>query len=1291
MKRIDLIAPLAILFLLTSALLPAAPVSADLPADLPTSFPQAGPPWYLRGDFNGWGTPGDLMYDDGTHGDDVAGDDIHTRILTITDTGRYEFKVDDGNWTDPYPPSNAWIETITDSQAVKFTFDTNVYDDGWVPSTLIVNAQDGVTEWTAVGDWQGWDNGNPATAMVPLGGGMYAYTTTIATAGFHEYKAVRTGTWDAVGPDGASGGRSINTANVGFNTYMDDQQVLFLADVGSGRITLRLQTPAIVINEFAAKGTEWIELYNPTTATVDLTGWYVSNWEDDEVITATILPDGYYSWDTSLGLSNTGDEIVLYDPYDTLVDEVAYGTHGGAPIEPYGDSVARSPNGYDSDDFARDWNLDPDPTRDAANDAAPIDLGSSLLINEMSNYSPPDNDAMELYNPTDSDIPLDSWWISDGDDWGQIITTSVVPAMGWLTFNPNDVGVSFSSSDVAYLFMPDGTRVDQIGWDGEYEDYTFQRICDGWGPNDGYDWDSSWGGLTWFDLPHTLGYTNSHSNCAPLDVDAAIAKDGPTAGVSPGDRITYTLSFSLTTIRPAGDLLITDTLPGEVTFYTFTSSLPVTWTGTVSPVVFQVPTLYGLQEERILLVADILTDVLPGTELVNAATISASGDMTLTNNVATLTTTLGGTELSLAKEGPDFALHGGPIAYTLTYEFAGEPAEGVVITDVLPLGVLSPTASPPPTQEIISGSQTILVWDMGTVSESGSIAIDAAVTGDRGVWSLHNQAWLFALTDTLHYASWDTELPLPIYEIQHVDEITGTSPSPYDGEILYVVGVVAGLYPSGYTLADFQAYGPWQGIYVYQPGHGVNEGELLLLHAEVDEYWGLTELKNVDMLQVLTDTYPVPAPILTTTAAISTVNPMTAEPLEGVVVEVHCAEVVAEMDDHGEWLIADDSGVSAMVDDLATYVYSPTLGDVLNVTGMLYYSFNDYKMEPHGDDDIVMIPGVVGTDPAAGATGVPLTATIQATFNISLSGATVNTATFLLEEEGTSQPLPGTVTYDPGSLTASFDPDNDLNYLHTYTATLTAEIESLGGAGMCADYTWSFTTEAPPAPDLGPSLKVSDRPVLQPGELFSYTIYLSNVGEIDADVSMTDILPLEIALVTETLPPDLVYTDGMLLWSGPVSAGVQVEFVFQAVASEGLADGDVFTNVVWIDDGVHPPFSREVDVLVFVPCEQVHDADFAWVPITPTVGEVVTFTAWASGTAPITYTWDFGDGSLPPVEAAGADITHTYTMPGTHTVVLTAANCGGTGIDTVSYVITVLPIEEEYAIYLPLIVRQYGP
>jgi PKD repeat protein len=97
-------------------------------------------------------------------------------------------------------------------------------------------------------------------------------------------------------------------------------------------------------------------------------------------------------------------------------------------------------------------------------------------------------------------------------------------------------------------------------------------------------------------------------------------------------------------------------------------------------------------------------------------------------------------------------------------------------------------------------------------------------------------------------------------------------------------------------------------------------------------------------------------------------------------------------------------------------------------------------------------------------------------------------------------------------------------------------------------------------------------------------------------------------------------------------------------------------------------------------CEPLSGLDFSWLPLEPYNGEVVTFTATASGTQPIDFHWDFGD----TVTATGEIVNHFYLNPNTYTVALSATNaCGSAEVD---HNITIKQVTHEF--FLPLLNRQ---
>jgi len=193
--------------------------------------------WCAAGAFNGWSASADPLYDDGTHGDLLGGDGIFTADVTFPEAGRIEWKVTNCTWDISYPTTgNSWLTTSSAAQVVKLSFDTNDHsaDAGldMLPVVNILHAWDSTNSFTAVGDFQGWNNTNPDTALTALGHDLYRLDALFATAGNYVFKVVTTGSWDAIGLDN----RSVNANVIPFTTNNDADLVPFLLDYRSGRV-----------------------------------------------------------------------------------------------------------------------------------------------------------------------------------------------------------------------------------------------------------------------------------------------------------------------------------------------------------------------------------------------------------------------------------------------------------------------------------------------------------------------------------------------------------------------------------------------------------------------------------------------------------------------------------------------------------------------------------------------------------------------------------------------------------------------------------------------------------------------------------------------------------------------------------------------------------------------------------------------------------------------------------------------------------------------------------------------
>jgi predicted extracellular nuclease len=179
--------------------------------------------------------------------------------------------------------------------------------------------------------------------------------------------------------------------------------------------------------------------------------------------------------------------------------------------------------------------------------------------------------------------------------------------------------------------------------------------------------------------------------------------------------------------------------------------------------------------------------------------------------------------------------------------------------------------------------------------------------------------------------------------------------SPYLGQTVSVTGIVTageGEYYGTYAAMADAGGGEWSGLVLYgNDVTGIVRGDSITITGLVDEYYGLTELKFPTSIVVHSSGHPLPDAEVLSTGEIY--QAATAEKWEGVLVMVEDVTVTAEPNEFGEWKIDDGSG-DAVVDDLGDYGYVPTLNDQLaSVTGVLNYSFDEYKMEPRDDADIV--------------------------------------------------------------------------------------------------------------------------------------------------------------------------------------------------------------------------------------------------------------------------------------------------------------------------------------------------
>ncbi|OGE25892.1 hypothetical protein A3H85_01640 [Candidatus Daviesbacteria bacterium RIFCSPLOWO2_02_FULL_40_8] len=102
---------------------------------------------------------------------------------------------------------------------------------------------------------------------------------------------------------------------------------------------------AVVLNELMvtpSSGYDWVELYNPSSETVDLTGWSLTDnaTTSMKTLSGSILGNGFLTFDVGTRLNVGGDTVNLKDVSSIIVDTHSYSSNPGTDI-----SIGRSPDG----------------------------------------------------------------------------------------------------------------------------------------------------------------------------------------------------------------------------------------------------------------------------------------------------------------------------------------------------------------------------------------------------------------------------------------------------------------------------------------------------------------------------------------------------------------------------------------------------------------------------------------------------------------------------------------------------------------------------------------------------------------------------------------------------------------------------------------------------------------------------------------------------------------------------------------------------------------------------------
>ncbi len=292
--------------------------------------------------------------------------------------------------------------------------------------------------------------------------------------------------------------------------------------------------------------------------------------------------------------------------------------------------------------------------------------------------------------------------------------------------------------------------------------------------------------------------------------------------------------------------------------------------------------------------------------------------------------------------------------WIITVTNAAEPNHDaeilIFMLDELASDVTINTATATITGQLYAGvdtsslSPTITVSSGAIIDPESGIAQDFTsdvvytVTAEDGTTT---KDWTVSLTVN------DVEL-IPIFDIQYTTDESGDS--DYFGRLLKTQGVITGFDGYGFYMQDSTK--AWNGIYIFASDFiaGLNVGDDVIVEGTVNEYFGLTQLKDLTAVNVVSSDNPVPDALLVAVTEI-------AEPYESVIIRANELTCVSTELYHGAWRVVNGSDSLYIGNEL--HPYSPELGDVfISISGINTYKRSYFRILPRSADDIDKVVGV---------------------------------------------------------------------------------------------------------------------------------------------------------------------------------------------------------------------------------------------------------------------------------------------------------------------------------------------
>lgn len=263
----------------------------------------------------------------------------------------------------------------------------------------------------------------------------------------------------------------------------------------------------IVINELVSDPSdeteEFIELFNTTGETIDLTDWFIEDGSETKTLLEGIITSkGFFVLEKPKGaLNNSGDTVIVFDPGGTEIDQVTFGLwddgnlsdNAPAPKDPL--SLIRKIDGQDANNDYYDFVLTSTITKGKANIISGVtkegeiieQLVGSAKINISEVFPNPkgsdnENEFIELKNIGTETVNIKDWKLGDSSTKRYSITQGSISPGGYIVFKRSMTGIALNNTggDEVKLYASNGSLVDSMQYPGSVEeDQSYVRREDG--------------------------------------------------------------------------------------------------------------------------------------------------------------------------------------------------------------------------------------------------------------------------------------------------------------------------------------------------------------------------------------------------------------------------------------------------------------------------------------------------------------------------------------------------------------------------------------------------------------------------------------------------------------------------------------------------------------------------------------------------------------------------------------------------------------------------------------------